>query len=159
MVERVAKALKTAVANTLENMAFMEAVSTAATCDPADKETWAALDVLKPFGGRITLVMPDGLVDQILDGVFGPPDPFGGEDETERTFDAQQREDTVAEILNTLAGQFLSLLVPEDSTFSIAVPERGQGDPFGGEVCAIYGFESGGHVFRIAVEGEAFASR
>lgn len=160
MVERVSKALMRAVGTTLEQMVFMEVLASVEACSrKAGDDVWAILDIHKPFSGRMGLVMPAELVNNILDGVFTEPPAFGEEPPEEPSFTDQQREDTVAELLNTVAGQLLALLVPEDNTFKLGVPERGSGDYPGLEQSDCYCFQAGEKEFCVEVRGDAFLTR
>lgn len=161
MVERVSKALMQAVGTTLEQMVFMEVLASVDRCALAPENTvWAELDILAPFHGRVGLTMPRELVDDILDGVFSEPPGFGDEDEAPApSFTDPQREDTVAELLNTIAGQLLALLVPEDNTFKLGVPAKGVGKADLCEDADKYCFEAGERRFCVEVLGEAFVTR
>jgi CheY-specific phosphatase CheX len=128
-----------ALAETLESMAFMEV--TAGLSDeeaPYDDELlWSGIDVAAPFQGRITLVMPQGLALEMTETMFG----FG---EIETPLEDLAR-DTLAEIINTLAGRLMAGIVPEDQTFELGLPETGEGWP---------DTHAPKQEFRLSVEGE-----
>jgi len=114
-MKMVDKAMAKAVIDTLENLAFMEV-------GPAPETSWemtgqsiiAALLCHEPLQGEIRGIFPRGLITEIAVTVFGLQDEACSE---------ATMQDVSAEILNTIAGRFLSELLPEQQTFRIGLPE------------------------------------
>jgi hypothetical protein len=89
---RAAAALGKASSEMFANMLFMDAYCSADSV-PARHDVCAVIDLLKPLSCRLELRMPRSLADAIVE-VLGPDDP--------------NADDTVLEMLNVLAGSFIS---------------------------------------------------
>nr|WP_320050068.1 chemotaxis protein CheX [uncultured Desulfuromonas sp.] len=109
------------LAETLENMAFLDV-------DDSSEEEIAELDtknlsvtlmITKPILMEMRLEMDQELLLQVVETVY----TMDREDITE-----QQVEDLLAEFLNTLAGRFMTELLPADQTFSLNLPEINNDD-------------------------------
>ena len=131
MVVDLTRALEDAVGRTLEGMLFMEALP--AYEEKVDKTAdlfWATLKVKAPMEGHLTFVVPRSLLTTIVDG-------FYGEAGTEAAFlegssiqaTDQIMLDTLAELLNTVAGRTLNLIVPANNVFELGLPFTGKGYP------------------------------
>ncbi|HIJ78004.1 MAG: response regulator [Desulfobulbaceae bacterium] len=115
--------MQTAVSDTLENMAFMEAFP--GSPDPEQQKgqhdwLWATLLVLKPIHQEFRLEMPMTLLREIASTVY--------ESNIDHTLNEQHIHDLLAELLNTIAGHFLRDTMPE-KTFKISTPQLGAGMP------------------------------
>lgn len=104
MPEHFAAAMHMAVAETLENMAFMEVVPTVKAINlDEDEMLMTSLLMHDPVQGEFRMVMPRGLLLRITEALFSLP----VEEMTE-----QLATDTLLELLNTIAGQFLNAIFP-----------------------------------------------
>lgn len=115
------QAMKNAVSQTFENMAFMEVI------EHYDQEfklqlddlAWASLVIKDPVPGEIRLAMPVSSLTQLTATIFAL-DPS--------EVDESRSKDILHELLNTIAGLFMTKLLPENQAFEIGLPESGQGD-------------------------------
>jgi two-component system chemotaxis response regulator CheY len=116
------KIMETAVSDTLENMAFIEAFpsSTEPQTDNEQDMLWATLLVLKPIHQEFRLEMPRNLLTEIAATVY--------ETASDQPPNEEHIHDLLAELLNTIAGHFLRDTMPE-KTFKIATPQLGVGTP------------------------------
>ena len=116
--EKLIKALSSAVAETFEGMAFSELEETEVLNEIplTDKEySFSRLAALEPFEGQIGLFVPNAYLQEILETTIDP--------ETEVDME-KMRDDLVAEILNTIAGSFMSKLLPDSQEFKIGLPSK-----------------------------------
>jgi hypothetical protein len=158
MVVELTRALEDAVGRTLEGMLFMEALpAEEGFIDKNADLFWASLPVKRPMSGRMAIVVPRSLLLSIVDG-------FYGEAGTESAFlDGQELQvsdqimlDTLAELLNTIAGRMMNLIVPANDIFELGLPEHGKGYP---EVrkdtpCKEHVFDIDDQFFSVVLEGE-----
>lgn len=146
--ENLAEKIFEAVAETFENMAFMEAVP----IDSDDIEPsgstllWARIAVLQPVEGELTLLALEELAGEITEAVFGEADEDASPDDM--AFDA------LAELINTIAGRLMAELILHDQTFELGLPETGKGWPQGSEEEIAYHFDLEGHKLMIIAWGE-----
>lgn len=104
-----------AVKQTLENMVFMEIVEERGTPAeiPAEDLVWSSLLINDPVQGEIRLAVPATLLKKITSNVFGI-------DDEEVT--TSQAYDILNELLNTIAGLFMTKLLPENQHYNIGLP-------------------------------------
>ena len=115
------QAMITATSNTLENMVFMEAME---HFDPdvelsAEGTAWTSLLINDPVQGEIRLAMPETLLKKFSGNVFGI-------DEEELT--DSQMNDILNEMVNTIAGLFMTNLLPDDQQYQLGLPELGEAE-------------------------------
>ena len=115
------QAMLQAVKQTFENMAFVEVTEQAAECElqtPAEM-AWASILIHDPQQGEVRLALPRTLLVELTAGMFGiEADEVTGE----------QQDDILAELLNTLAGLFMTNLLPDDQAYQLGLPEHGEGE-------------------------------
>ncbi|SKA89817.1 Chemotaxis phosphatase CheX [Paucidesulfovibrio gracilis DSM 16080] len=128
MVMDVKEAVHSAVSATMEEMFFLE--------PQASDFLWSKVRVLEPCTGSVTMAFPRTLLIQAAHGLFG---------EQERIRE-QMLWDTLAEVVNTVAGRIMSNLLPPDSTFRLSVPESGTGWPAKDGEPILYMTDGGGFV-------------
>ncbi len=111
-----------AVSQTLENMIFLEAMEHVdRSYDiPADEVVWTSLLIMDPVQGEIRLAMADATLEKFTGNIFG----F----ETEEITPAQ-KNDILNELLNTIAGLFMTNLLEAEQQYKLGLPELGDG-PF-----------------------------
>lgn len=138
------KAMSKAVIDTLENLAFMEVASAKeATREKPNQPIIAALLCYEPLQGEIRAIFPQELMSEVAATVFS----LEVEDYSEATI-----QDVCAEILNTIAGRFLSELLPEHQVFRIGLPEiAGQQEIEENEDWQEWFFKTNGHHFSISL--------
>ena len=104
-----------AVQQTLENMVFMEVIEERGTPSDiaAEDLAWSSLQVKEPIQGEIRLAVPTELLKKITGNVFGI-------DEEEVT--TSQAYDILNELLNTIAGLFMTSLLPKEQEYKIGLP-------------------------------------
>ena len=110
-----------AVSTTLENMVFMEAMEHFdRTYEiPVEELVWTSLLVHDPVQGEIRLAMPVTLLKKLTANVFALED---------EEIDQAQMDDILNELLNTIAGLFMTNLLEDDQQYKLGLPELGQGD-------------------------------
>lgn len=131
-----------AVAETLENLAFMEAL-------PAHEESpgnglglTAALLVHEPQQGEVRISLPSALLEKISRNLFGHP---------AEGVAVPDPKDLLAELLNTIAGRFLTELLPPEQPFRIGLPELDPPPTFAEEACSVWHFRADEHLFTLSV--------
>jgi hypothetical protein len=83
--------------------------------DPTSGKVFRAdLLVHHPIAGELCLVMPEELLREIAAGIYGAP-----AEELERG----KLCDILNEMLNTIAGLFLSRVLPHNQTFDLGIPK------------------------------------
>lgn len=116
---------------TLENMAFAQV--------EALKTYWAKLKFLEPVKGELSVIFPETLARELAESIYGTaPDDDDG-------LNAKVISDVSAELANMIAGQLMELLLPENKSFSLGLPETGTGDSIE--------FDEGTDVFYFSVNG------
>ncbi len=146
----VAEAMKTAVNEVFESMAFMEAMEGQAENAPNAEEMvfFTRLPIYKPSPAMVGLVVPQSLA-MDLAGAMMMRDFNMEEDEFEVM-------DVLSEVANTLAGSILTNLMPAGNSFELGLPEcRVIGDCVAGkewENSEEYLFEINGKGFFVTWE-------
>jgi len=145
MQERMSSAMRKAVFETIENMAFLEVRESHAVPVPGRGDVLrASLLMHDPVQGEFRLLMPRDLLLGIAEVLFA----ISRDELTE-----QLANDALLEILNTVAGQFLNELIPGE-IYRLGLPEivTGQDKPLGN--CeAVWHFRVEESGFSIAVSG------
>lgn len=114
--QRLEETLISAVSETIENMAFVEAVHCSSEhCLPQAEgaERRAVLKVFKPVNGLLYMVMPGQLLETVTENIYGE-EPGGGPADT--------AGDTMSEILNTIAGRLMNHVTDPDQQFELGLP-------------------------------------
>jgi len=114
-------ALSDAVCSTFADMTFIDVAPARAGAGPGARpvaapgirEVRAAIDVLRPVSGRLELRMPEDLRARILDILYDGSEGEGGE----------RRDDSVLELLNVIAGQFLSRYFGRNAEVKLELPQ------------------------------------
>jgi CheY-specific phosphatase CheX len=115
------QAMKKAVSTTLENMVFLEALE---HYDqeyeiPVEDLAWSTLLIQDPVQGEIRLAMTKDFLKRLTASVFAL-------DEDEIT--QAQMDDALHELVNTIAGLFMTNLMADSQTFQLGLPEHGEGE-------------------------------
>lgn len=115
--EDFALALGRALTETLENMAFMEALACPQDDGTGHEEQrlCVSLPILDPVQGELRLCAPRQLLQKVAAIIF-----LCDEEE----IDEQILLDTAAELINTLAGRFLSRLLSPRQLFQLGLPTQ-----------------------------------
>lgn len=117
---RLYKSMFEAVCQTFENMAFVEVTEQSEEIEtqmPQDVR-WVSLLINNPIQAELRLAMTKTMLDNLTEDMFGI-------EKAEIT--TSQQKDIIAEILNTLAGLFMTKLLPPDQTYQLGLPEHGEG--------------------------------
>jgi len=114
------QAMQQAVSQTLENMAFTEVLE---HFDPdyeipATELVWTSLLISDPVQGEIRLAMSKTLLENLTATIFAL--------ELEEISPAQSK-DIINELLNTIAGLFMTKLLEDDQSYAIGLPHTGEG--------------------------------
>jgi len=111
-------AMLTAVAETLENMAFMEVTVAPSDFDVSTAQnTWASILVLEPTQGEFRLILSQNLLLAIGTNMYGPATPLT----------PPQLTDLLAEIINTIVGRFMGQLFSLEP-FRLGIPQPASND-------------------------------
>ena len=107
-------AVQQAGGESLENMAFVEALPFTSAGQPGENEKWlwASIGIRQPASGNFVMGMPKPLASMLVSIIYGVDS--GSEDSMER--------DTVAEVANIMAGRLLSSLLKESVSFQLSPP-------------------------------------
>lgn len=112
--EKISTSVLKATENTFADFVFMDAIS----IDEKDVEFNEPLStqilIHHPFCGEIELTADEELVYKMAENIM----MISHEDLTE-----EQKSDILFELLNTLGGRILALLLPENLTFKLGLPE------------------------------------
>ena len=170
MVEAVSSIITESVSVSLEGFVFMEAIPLSCKPEEMDDDNflWANIEIQDPVKGVITLVFPTLLLNEIIESVYGPMispdlDPFsddadlGFPQEEQNGINDKMRYDTLAELVNTFAGQIMSRVVPEDVTFQLGLPVTGEGEAAADEKTGVFYFQLDEQIFYITVSGDLLA--
>jgi len=139
-----------AVGETLENMAFMEALSSEQPppIEVGEMQT-ASLLMHDPVQNEFLMVMPRNLLLGISEALFGLP----VEELTE-----QLANDTLLELLNTIVGKFLNELIP-GQVYRLGLPELEQlGDEPLVDYENVWHYRIEDEGFSMALSGESLMS-
>ncbi len=159
--------VSTAVSATFEGMAFTDAEPLGeGSFPPAGSEVFlAGLDVIKPAGGRVSIVLPVRLAREIADNIYSI---------NENAPTEEMITDTVAELLNTLAGLIVGAVAPDTAAFALGLPETSRIDRWQGAVVSGQGsgiaqkgpetgktffFTVSGETLSVIVEGDILSAR
>ena len=122
--QRLEQAVSNAMLETFEGMAFVELNPSTADeivqARASGKWVNAKITLREPIVGEITMVIPREVGEAIAGALFS-----GVAEE----ITIQQVQDTVGELMNTVAGQVLSEIVPEDQRFAFSLPTVSDADP------------------------------
>lgn len=119
--EKFENSLFTALATTMEEMAFQEVENELEdTLNPIDRNhlIWAKMDVNSPFKCTIAMLVDHKLASDLTETIYGSLDPLTD----------FQVKDALAELLNTIAGCFLGGLLPSHVMFDVSLPSVGIGN-------------------------------
>ena len=123
MVEHKAiyQAMINAACQTLENMAFTEVMEhfDPSYEIPTDDLGWTSMLIHDPVQAEIRLAMPLSLMKSLTSSMFAL-------DEEEVT--EAQTQDILNELLNTIAGLFMTNLIADDQEYQLGLPELGVGE-------------------------------
>lgn len=102
------------VSDIVENTAFTEVMAVDVAPSYDQNARGASLLVHDPVQGEFQLIMEHSLLKYLAGIVYGPVS--GGLNE-------QGEGDFLDELLNTIAGRFLSVILPADKSFTLGIPE------------------------------------
>ncbi len=112
------RAMFEAACQTFENMAFVQVAEQAdeLNAEIPENPVWVSILVHDPLQGELRLALPPKLLESLTADMFGI--------EIDQV-EIHQQQDIIAEILNTLAGLFMTKLLPADQTYQLGLPEHG----------------------------------
>ncbi len=120
-------AIASAVAITLENMAFEQAIPEDEPEVPVGADPyWAKLNLLSPHEGFVMILVGNEGAKLIAEAIHGPGDDLFADEPEE--LPREMVFDTLAELINTIAGRFLNSYLPPDQRFELGLPETGHGN-------------------------------
>ncbi len=137
-----------AVSETLENMAFMEVVhDESLEAEAADETLTAGLLSHEPVPGELRLTMPHSLLAKVAEAAYALP---------AESLEEQILKDLLAELLNTVSGRFLTLLLPPDQNYRLGLPEiDGESALLPEAAERSWHFRMDGEPFTLKIRGEA----
>ncbi len=113
-------AMRSAARQTFENMAFT-GVLEHYNQDyeiPVSELIWASILIQDPVPGELRLAMPAPVLKTLTSAILGQADS---------EINQRQMNDVLFELLNTLAGLFITKLLREEQIFKLGLPEAGEG--------------------------------
>lgn len=150
MSEKLKQDMYRAISTTLENMAFMEVSQEVeeAVRYPEEEMAVSRLLIHDPIQGELYLLMPKPLLSKIVSSVYIMP---------EEELSEQMLLDMLCELINTVAGLFLSAYLPEDQTYNLGLPEQ---VPVGQDDSPVemerWDFQVDNALFSLALAGDGF---
>lgn len=105
----------TAVSTTMENMAFAETVMSETDFIPAEGSPCVMLAITEPFTGSLTMPVSKKFLAHIAEALFSMP---------VEEIDEAKMEDLLSELLNTIAGSFMTQTLHEDTSFRLGIPDH-----------------------------------
>lgn len=136
------EALVAAVVETFENLAFMEPEYSPDKEFAAGVTHGCSLAIQAPLQSSMQIVMDVELGKVITSTVWS---------RQKESVDEQMCRDTLAELLNTIAGRFMKALLPADQTFQLGLPEVTEKCCSSGAGCRVFPFSLSGSMFQIAL--------
>ncbi len=135
------------ISEIIENTAFTEVMPSEAPPPYDLAARGASLLVHDPVQGEFQLIMENSLLKYLASIVYGP---MAG------ALNEQSEGDFLDELLNTIAGRFLSAILPEDKSFTLGIPER-FGGPFSVPAPPVlsWSFVIEGMFFTLLAQGES----
>ncbi len=118
----LASAIYQATRETLEGTVFLT-IAKAEAAPPqydATAALWAQVDVENPVTGSLTLLCAPELLRQMTTFLHG---------DLEEEFVEEKMMDVLKEMVNTLTGRCMNILMPGAKDFSIGLPSSGRGRP------------------------------
>ncbi|MCF6178732.1 MAG: chemotaxis protein CheX [Geopsychrobacter sp.] len=146
------KAMLDATRQTFENMAFVEVTeqSEELAFESPTHATWVSILIHDPLQGEVRIALPSALLTNMTADMFGI--------EIEEVSESQH-QDIIAEMLNTLAGLFMTNLIPEDQTYQLGLPEHGEGPvPENEENAIVWNLQIEGEPLLIVANGNGFSA-
>lgn len=149
--EELFQAVLEAVSETLESMVFEEVTpSENDASSPLDENSiWASLDIKSPEKGKFAIQMPAELAFELAEQLFMGDESF---EMTEAV-----AVDTLAELVNTVAGKFMSDNIQPDQSLEVGLPQTGRNAPEG-EFDNVFRFTISDSDFKILIKGISFVS-
>ena len=117
-LEKWDQVMHAVTAEAIESLAFMEVSAAEDFLGSDESVLWVTLLVYDPVQGEFQLIMPRELISEIAEIVYGP---------LMDEITDQNILDLLAEMLNTIAGRFLSEILPDDESFKLGIPESAKG--------------------------------
>jgi len=114
IADKAKEALTQAVIKTFEEMAFIDVVESSAVSGNLKYENGFCIDLLKPISSKIILFLSEGLKKKIVENIFST--------DTE-SLEVSQGDDCILEILNVLAGKFLSAYYGKNIEYKLEFPQ------------------------------------
>jgi len=114
------QAMKDAVSQTFENMAFTEVIEhiDQTLIIPEEDLAWCSLVIKDPVQGEIRVATSKSGLRDLTGAIFSL---------AENEITQSQMDDILHELLNTIAGLFMTKLLAENQQFEIGLPESGEG--------------------------------
>jgi CheY-specific phosphatase CheX len=138
------EALVTAVLETFENLAFMEPEYRPEKTERIFVEALCCnLPIRAPLQGDMEIAMNKDLAALIAGTIWSVQ---------KTAVDEQMCKDTVAELLNTIAGRFMKAIVPEDQVFELGLPKMSLCTAVTSEDRRPYPFILDGEVFLLSLK-------
>ncbi len=115
-MERYDRAIRSAVINSVENMLFIEVLPGDEQRSPPNEPDRLTVSILihAPVLGELRLSMPESLATRITAAAYCLP---------AKEVTDEMRSDTLAEIINIIAGRFLNEILDDDQSFQLGLPQ------------------------------------
>lgn len=144
--EPLADLITQAVAETIESLAFLEVTPSPEPPVPDENTLWVDMLVHDPVQGEFRLTVPSQLLALITETLYGQP----AAEIPEAT-----RLDLLAELLNTIAGRFLSELLPAETSFKLGLPTLVHSQFPQANPGLAWNFSAAGLLFSLSASGDS----
>ena len=111
--EQASEAMKQAVIKTYSDMVFLDVAENPDMEIPAHFSYVLGIDILKPLSGTIVMYLSEDLKTRIVENIYYEPLKINQND----------RDDCLLEILNVLAGSFLTIYFGKELNYKMKLPE------------------------------------
>ncbi|MCK5227589.1 MAG: chemotaxis protein CheX [Desulfobulbaceae bacterium] len=135
-----------AVAETLENMAFMEVLQSDGPPETFDNAMQVCLLVHDPAQGEFCMTIPEEAIAEIGENILGPDI---------EEMEGHPLHDILAELLNTIIGRFLTDILHENVTFKLGIPVISQDEVSLKEDAFLWHYIVEDAPFSLAATGES----
>lgn len=139
--------LVTAVRESFEHLAFMQPVFLTSLDPPTTVRVFWVCEmlVIRPVGALFCLRIEHGALKKTAASIWGRP---------EESLDDNLLTDTLAELLNTVGGKYMQLVLPDGRQFQLGLPKVTTTDGVAGGNDENLCFELEGYNFQVSLSGK-----
>lgn len=144
--DKLGQCINAAVSEVLKTIASMDITSDETPTEEIHEVRWVSMDVLNPVQGQFRLLMSREMTKKITKTMFGVSDS---------SLTDALLEDSLSELLNTVVGRLMTLLLPKDQAYQLGLPGPGKGKyPQLDRSTLVFRFLAENERIRLTVSGE-----